>query len=83
MKKVTIELDNDLAQKVEKLVDSHTNKNILFERFISNYREEIERKIAKIDKDLKKYEAKHNMSSEAFHEKFEKGEVGDSTDVML
>ncbi len=83
MTKITIELDNDLAQKAEKLVDSYKNKNTLFERFIGNYKSEIEDEINAIEEDLKKFEQKYDMSSILFHDKFKKGEVDDSADFMI
>ncbi len=83
MTKIAIELNSDLAQKVEKLVDSYTNKNILFEQIIESQKDKIRQEINEIDKDLKKYEAKYTMSSENFYDKFEKGEAGDSHDFMI
>jgi hypothetical protein len=83
MTKITIELNTDLAQKVERLANSYENKNILFKRFIRNYKSEIEDGINEIEKDLKKFEQKYNMSSILFHEKFKKGEVDDSADFMI
>ncbi|PIY12225.1 MAG: hypothetical protein COZ18_02500 [Flexibacter sp. CG_4_10_14_3_um_filter_32_15] len=85
MTKITIELNNDLAQKIEYLVNSYANKNILFERFIGNYKKEIEEGINKMNATLKTYEEKYNMSSESFYYKFEKGEgeETDTTDFMI
>ena len=83
MTKITIELNSDLAQKVEQLVDSYTNKNILFEQIIESQKDKIRQEINEIDKDLKKYEKKYTMSSETFYDKFEEGEIDDSTDFMI
>lgn len=84
MTKITIELNSDLAQKVEKLVDSYgENKNMLFEDFIKTHQDKIRLKIEKIDKDLKKYEEKYAMTSEDFYNEFEKGEAGDSHDFII
>ena len=84
MTKITIELNNDLAQKVEQLVDFYgESKNALFENFIKNHQDKIRLKIEKVDKDLNNYEEKYAMSSENFYTKFEKGEVEDSHDFMI
>ena len=83
MTKITIELNTDLAQRIERLANSYKNKNILFERFIGNYKSEIENEINTIEEDLKKFEQKYNMSSILFHDKFKKGEVDDSADFMI
>ena len=83
MTRLTIELKTELAKKVERLVNSYTDKNILFEHFIESQKDKIRQEITEIGKDLKKYEEKYNMSSKAFHDKFKKGEVDDSTDFMI
>jgi len=85
MTKITIELNTDLAQKVERLANSYENKNILFERFIENYKNEIEDGIHKMNKKLKMYEEKYSKSSKAFYDEFKKGEgeEDDSADFMI
>ena len=60
-----------------------TDKNSLFEDFIKIHQDKILHKIAKIDKDLKKFEEKYKMSSILFYDKFDKGEVDDSADFMI
>ncbi len=84
MTKITIELNSDLAQKVEKLVDSYgEHKNILFENFIKEHKSRIESEIAEIQKDLDKFEKMYSMSSEKFYDKCEKGETDDSSDFII
>lgn len=84
MTKITIELNSDLAKKVEKLVDSYgESKNMLFESFIKEHRNRIENEIAEIEKELKKFEKIYNMSSEIFYTKCEKGEADDSSDFII
>ncbi|WP_202318616.1 hypothetical protein [Archaeoglobus neptunius] len=43
----------------------------------------IEYSIQKTTEKLKDFEKKHGISSEEFHKKFEKGEIGDSQEFML
>ncbi len=83
MTKITIELNTDLAQKIERLANSYENKNILFERFIENYKIEIKNGIHRMNRNLKMYEEKYSISSNLFYDKFKKGEVDDSTDFMI
>jgi hypothetical protein len=58
MTKITIELNKELAQKIEEGIN-------------------------KMNKTLKIYEEKYNMSSVLFYDKFDKGEVDDSADFMI
>lgn len=83
MTKLTIELNKDLAQKIEYLINSYKDNNTLFKHLFQSYKKEIEDGISKMNDNLKTYEEKYNKSSKVFYDQFEKGEVEDSTDFMI
>ncbi|MEL6717822.1 MAG: hypothetical protein AAFO82_00775 [Bacteroidota bacterium] len=80
---VTIELENDLAQKVNKLVQFFGSKELLFTNLIEFHQKRIRREIAQIQKDLNQYEQQYEMSSAVFFEQFENGQLEDSQDFIL
>ncbi len=83
MTQITINLDTDVAKQWNKLVNLFGNQNALFSDFIEFYKRNTQREIARIEVDLATYEDKYNMASEAFYEKFERGELEDSQDFIV
>ncbi len=83
MSHVTIDINSNLASKLNLFIQSFGSKELMFEKFIEFHRNRLKREIAAMQIDLKAYEQKHGMSSKEFFEKFEGGELTDSTDFIL
>lgn len=83
MTQVTIELDNQVAEKLNNLVRVFGSKDLLFSSFIEYHKKNMQREIAQLQVDLDAYADQYGMSSDLFYEKFEQGELEDSKDFML
>ncbi len=83
MARVTIELDNQVAEKLDNLVRVFGSKDLLFSNFIEYHKKNMQREIAQLQVDLDAYADKYSMSSDSFYDKFEQGELEDSKDFML
>lgn len=83
MAQVTIELENHLAEKLNKLVSFFGDKETLFASFIEYHKKKAQREISRMQQDLDKFEEKYKMSSTIFFEQFESGKLDDSQDFIL
>lgn len=83
MAQITIELENNLADKMDKLIQFFGSKDLLFAHFIDFHRKKIQREIARIQKDLDQYEKQYDMTSAVFFAQFEDGQLEDSQDFIL
>ncbi|MEM8527576.1 MAG: hypothetical protein AAGG68_23240 [Bacteroidota bacterium] len=83
MKDITISVENNLAQKMDKLVQFFGSKDLLFAHFIDFHKKKIQREIARIQKDLEQYEQQYSMPSAVFFEQFENGKLEDTKDFIL
>jgi hypothetical protein len=84
MSHVTIDINSNLASKLNQFIQSFGSKELMFEKFIEFHRNRLKREIAAMRIDLKAYEQKHGMNSNEFFEKFENGDLNDdSTDFIL
>jgi len=55
----------------------------MFENFISYHISRLKREIAEMQKDLKDFEKKYDMTSADFFEKFENGQLSDNKNFIL
>lgn len=76
MAQITIELDNDVAEKLDNLVRFFGSKDLLFNNFIEYHKKNIQREIARMQVDLDAYQDKYKISSDSFYDKFEQGDLG-------
>jgi hypothetical protein len=83
METVSFELQPNIAARLEKYLKLFGSKEIMFNKFIDFHINRIKREIAQMEIDLKAYEQKHNMTSEAFYQKFSAGQTDDSGDYLL
>lgn len=83
MKQITLELDNQLAEKWKEIVGFFGDDNQLIISVIDYHRKKLRRTIARLQLDLEKYEKTYNMSSLDFYQRFDAGEMDDSKDFML
>lgn len=83
MAQITIELDNHLAGKLDNLIRFFGNKDMMFSKFIEFHRKNTQREIVRMQTDLEVYELKYGMSSDAFYQSFEQGDLEDSNDFIL
>jgi len=83
MQTITIELQNETANKFEEIIQAFGTKELMFEQFLKFHIRKLKREISRMQTDLKKFETKFSMSSEEFFEKFENGELGDEKDFII
>jgi hypothetical protein len=83
MSQITIDLNAELAGKMEAYIKFFGNKEMLFEKFIEFHRNKLKKEIARIQIDLADYENKHGLTSSAFFEQFENGLLGDEPDFII
>lgn len=83
MKTVKLELQTNVAERIEKYQQLFGSKDIMFDKFIDYHINRIKREIALMETDIKKFEQKYKMSSKKFYRDFENGKLGDSKDFIL
>lgn len=83
MAQITLELQNELATKMNNFVKSFGSKELLFGSFIEFHAKKLKREISSMQEDLNKYEQKYNMNSSIFFEQFENGKIDDNKDFTL
>jgi hypothetical protein len=83
MSQITIDVNQQVADKFNNLVKLFGNKDLLFENFIEYHINKLKREIAGMQEDIDKYEKQYKMESSVFFEQFEKGELGDGKDFMI
>ncbi|RLD68728.1 MAG: hypothetical protein DRI95_02150 [Bacteroidetes bacterium] len=83
MTQITLELQNEIAAKMNNLVQFFGSKELLFSSFIEFHTKKLKREIASMQEDLDKYEQNYKMNSSEFFNQFEKGKLEDSKDFIL
>ncbi len=83
MAQITIELNGELASKLEDIIRFFGSKDMMVEKFVEYHRRNAQREVARMQADLEDYEERYGMSSESFYQSFEDGELDDSKDYML
>jgi hypothetical protein len=83
MTQITLELQNEIAAKMNNLVQFFGSKELMFSSFIEFHAKKLKREIASMQEDLDKYEQNYKMKSSDFFEQFENGELNDSQDFTL
>ena len=83
MAQVTIDLQADIANKFKTYIKLFGSKELMFDKFIDYHINRLKREIARMQKELIKYEEKYNLNTEEFYQGFDKGEFGDEKDYML
>lgn len=83
MSQITIDVNEQVADKFNSLVKLFGSKDLLFENFIEYHINKLKREIASMQEDLVKYEKQYKMESQIFYEQFEKGKLGDDKDFMI
>lgn len=83
MSKITIDLNPDTASKMNSYFKAFGSKEMLFEEFISFHKNKLTREIARMQIELDNFEKKYKLASTEFYEKFEKGLMGDESDLLI
>ena len=83
MQSITIKLQTNLAEKFQTYVKLFGTEELMFDKFIIFHINRLKREIARMQKELDKYEQKYQLKSEKFHDAFEKGKFEDQKDYML
>ena len=78
-----LQLSNETEQRLKQVLSMNANNDVFFNKAIDYQVNELKKGIFNIEKDLKKFEEKYNLSSKLFYEKFENGEFGDEDDYMI
>ena len=80
---LNIDLQPQTEQKLKHIFANPKDAEHFFQDFISYKVAELEKANFNIEKDLRKYELKYNLSSEDFYQQFEAGKFGDEDDFMI
>ena len=80
---LNIELQPDIEQRLNYLMSKQSDIEYFFKDFIIYKISQLEKAIFNIEKDLRKYERKYNLSSPLFFQQFESGKFGDEDDYMI
>ena len=80
---LNIKLQPDIEQRLNYLISKKGDIELFFKDFLSYKIAQLEKAIFNIEKDLRKYELKYNLTSKVFYQKFEEGELGDEDDYMI
>lgn len=83
MTQITLELQNEIAAKMNDLVQFFGSKELMFSSFIEFHAKKLKREIASMQEDLNKYEQNYKMKSSDFFKQFENGKLDDSQDFTL
>ena len=83
MVQLTLKLQNDVANKFNKLMQVFSTKELLFENFIEYHVKKLRREILYMQEDLDTYEKRYNKKSSKFYNEFERGNLEDSEDFIL
>ncbi|NJO88864.1 MAG: hypothetical protein HC831_07825, partial [Chloroflexia bacterium] len=70
---INLKLTPHLEERIKYLLSKHEDAEYFFRDFISYKISELEKAIFKIEKEIREFEKKYQMSSKAFYKKFEDG----------
>ena len=80
---LNLKLQPDIEQRLNYLISKKGDLDLFFKDFLSYKILELEKAIFNIEKSLRKYERKYNLSSQVFYQQFEEGKFGDEDDYMV
>ena len=80
---LNLKLQPDIERKLNYLISKQGNIELFFKDFLSYKIAQLEKAIFNIEKDLRKFERKYNISSHVFYQQFEAGKLGDEDDYMV
>ncbi|RLD58205.1 MAG: hypothetical protein DRJ05_08435 [Bacteroidetes bacterium] len=78
-----LQLSDNTEQRLKQVLSLNANKDVFFNKAIDYQINELKKGIFNMEKDLKQFEEKHNLSSKLFYEKFRNGEIGDEDDYII
>ncbi len=80
---LNLNLQPDIERKLNYLISKQGDIELFFKDFLSYKIAQLEKAIFNIEKDLRKFERKYNISSQVFYQQFEEGKFGDEDDYMV
>jgi len=80
---LNLKLQPDIERKLNYLISKQGGMELFFKDFLSYKTAQLEKAIFNIEKDLRKFERKYNISSQAFYQQFDEGKFGDEDDYMV
>jgi hypothetical protein len=83
MSQITLDVNSDIAGKINRYIRAFGSKDLLFERFIEFQKNSLRKEIARMRIDLDEFENKYNMASSDFFEKFNSGKIDDDRDFVV
>ncbi|MCK4764766.1 MAG: hypothetical protein KAW12_21385 [Candidatus Aminicenantes bacterium] len=82
MLNLSVELQPKTEQKIKKILDQHSDKEVFFQESIESQVNELKNGIINIEIDLKEFEHRYQLSSCEFYRQFKEGELGDEEDFI-
>lgn len=79
---LNLNLRPQTARRLKKVLEYARDEEMFAQNIIAYQVSEIKRALLNIHLDLQVLEEKHNMSSQDFYARFERGELGDSEEYM-
>ena len=83
MLNLDFELQPETEQKMKRILDQYTDKEVFFQDIIKYQVNELKNGIHNIEIDLRDLERKYQLSSEDFYRQFKNGELDDQEDFIL
>ena len=83
MKQITLNLEKDIAEKLNSYIQIFGNDNLFVDKFMDFQKRRLKKEIALMKIDLINFEKKYNKKSEVFYSEFQEGNAGDSEDFLL
>ncbi len=83
MMTLNVELQPPIEQRLKYLISKQENMEEFFKDIITYKISQLETAIFNMEKDMRKYEKKHGLTSDEFYNQFEAGKFGDEDDFMI
>jgi hypothetical protein len=78
-----LQLSDKTELRLKRVLSMSENNDVFFNKAIDYQINELKKGIFNIEKDLKYFEEKYNLSSKLFYKKFSNGEIGDEDDYII
>jgi len=80
---IQLKLSHSTEQRLKQVMLLYQNTDAFFNKMIDYQISELKLGLHNIEKDLKEFEQKYEMTSKSFYSKFEIGEIDDQEDFMI
>lgn len=83
MLEFALDLEEETKNKLKKILDQYSDKEIFAKNIIEYETSQLKKGIINIQLDLKSFEKRYGLSSKDFYQKFKSGEFGDDEDYII